>query len=154
MTKTPDRPLRERVRTYNSAAFPNYPAPDTNGYPARVDVSRRLAMFSATSPDYYETFRPKLDGPNEPFKPGSEPGTFVANEAYKDSPGAMLRLGNLSRMANASVRRGAARLAAWHKRNRLARRWTSPTCGKTGALALGVHAAFAMWPLVNMIING
>ena len=106
MTKSPNRPLRERVRTYDSAAFPNYPAPDTNGYPARVDVSRRLAMFSATSPDYYETFRPKLDGPNEPFKPGSEPGTFVANEAYKDLPGAMLRLGNLSRMANASVHSG------------------------------------------------
>ena len=106
MTKEPDRPLRERVRTYNQAAFPNYPAADSNGYPSRVDVSRRLAMFSASSPDYYETFRPKLDGPNAPVVPGKEPGTFVANEAYKDQPGAMLRLGNLSRLANASVHSG------------------------------------------------
>ena len=106
MTKEPDRPMRERVRTYNAAAFPNYPKPDADGYPPRVDVSRRLAMFSASSPDYYETFRPKLDGPNEPVVPGKEPGTFVANEAYKNAPGAMFRLGNLSRMANASVHSG------------------------------------------------
>jgi alkaline phosphatase len=53
-----------------------------------------------------ETFRPKLDGPNVPFIPGQEPGTFVANEAYKDSPGAIFQLGNLSRLANASVHSG------------------------------------------------
>ena len=66
MTKAPDRALRERVRVYEQAGFPNYPAPDAHGYPPRVDVSRRLAMFSASAPDYYETFRPKLDGPNDP----------------------------------------------------------------------------------------
>src|SRR4029077_1032036 len=66
MSKTPDKPLRERVRVYADAGFPNYPAPDQQGYPARVDVSRRLAIFSASSPDYYETFRPKLDNPNDP----------------------------------------------------------------------------------------
>ncbi len=103
MSQKPDRPLRDRVRTYSLAAFPNYPAPDASGYPPRVDVSRRLAIFSATSPDYYETFRPQLEAPNLPFVPGTEPGTFVANEAYKSSPGAMFRLGNLPRMANASV---------------------------------------------------
>ena len=106
MTKAPDRPMRERIRTYNAAGFPNYPKPDASGYPPRVDVSRRLAMFSASAPDYYETFRPKLDGPNEPVVPGKEPGTFVPNEAYKNAPGAMLRLGNLSQLANASVHSG------------------------------------------------
>lgn len=106
MAKAPDRPLRERVRVYAQAGFPNYPAPDANGYPARVDVSRRLAMFSASSPDYFETFRPALDAPRQIVVPGKERGTFVANEAYADAPGAMLRLGNLSRMTSASVHSG------------------------------------------------
>ena len=45
MTKTPDRPLCERVRTYNSAAFPNYLAPDTNGYPGRVAYRNQSNNF-------------------------------------------------------------------------------------------------------------
>ena len=77
MSQTPNVALRERVGVYEKAGFPNYPAPDAEGYPARIDVSRRLAIFSASLPDHYETYRPKLDGPNDPFKPGSEPGTFV-----------------------------------------------------------------------------
>ena len=40
-------PMRERVGIYDQAGFPNYPAPGSDGYPARVDVSRRLAMFAA-----------------------------------------------------------------------------------------------------------
>src|SRR6266545_1642304 len=55
MTKNPPPPPRERVRTYGQAGFPNYPAPGADGYPARVDVSRRLALFSASLPDHYET---------------------------------------------------------------------------------------------------
>jgi alkaline phosphatase len=94
------------VRVYAQAGFPNYPAPDADGYPARVDVSRRLAMFSASLPDHYETFRPRLDGPNVPTVDGKEKGTFEANEKYKDVPGAVLRLGNLSRLINASVHSG------------------------------------------------
>ena len=61
--RTPNVPLRERVGVYERAGFPNYPAPDAEGYPARVDVSRRLALFSASFPDHYETLRPKLDNP-------------------------------------------------------------------------------------------
>jgi alkaline phosphatase len=53
MTKETPAPLRERVRVYERAGFPNYPAPDAEGYPARVDVSRRLALFSASLPDHY-----------------------------------------------------------------------------------------------------
>ena len=74
--------------------------------PARVDVSRRLALFSASLPDHYETFRPKLDDPNDPTVAGKEPGTYVANERYKNVPGAVFRFGNLPAMANASVHSG------------------------------------------------
>lgn len=106
MATTPNVPLRERVRTYEKAGFPNYPAADAQGYPSRVDVSRRLAMFSASMPDHYETYRPKLDGPNEPTTPGAQAGTFTANEKYKNVPGAVLRFGNLPALANASVHSG------------------------------------------------
>jgi alkaline phosphatase len=106
MSATPNVPLRERVGVYAKAGFPNYPAPDAEGYPSRVDVSRRLAIFSASLPDHYETFRPKLDNPNEPTVKGEEPGTFKANEKYKDVPGVVLRRGNLSAMTRASVHSG------------------------------------------------
>jgi alkaline phosphatase len=106
MTSTPNVPMRERVRIYEKAGFPNYPLADKEGYPDRVDVSRRIAMFSASLPDHYETFRPRLDNPNDPTVPGKEPGTFEANERYKDIPGAVFRLGNLPRLANASVHSG------------------------------------------------
>ena len=43
---TPAAPMRERLRVYERAGFPNYPAPDADGYPARVDVSRRLALLA------------------------------------------------------------------------------------------------------------
>jgi alkaline phosphatase len=106
MTSTPNVPMRERVGIYERAGFPNYGTPDAEGYPARVDVSRRLALFSASLPDHYETFRPKLDGPNDPTVAGKEPGTYVANERYKNVPGAVFRLGNLPTMINADVHSG------------------------------------------------
>jgi alkaline phosphatase len=106
MSTTPNVPLRERVGVYDKAGFPNYPAPDADGYPSRVDVSRRLAIFSASLPDHYETFRPKLDNPNEPTEKGDQPGTSKANEKYKDVPGAVLRFGNLPAMMRASVHSG------------------------------------------------
>jgi alkaline phosphatase len=106
MSTTPNAPMRERVRVYERAGFPNYGAPDAEGYPARVDVSRRLAIFSASLPDHYETFRPKLDGPNDPTVAGKEPNTYVANERYKNVPGAVFRFGNLPAMINADVHSG------------------------------------------------
>jgi alkaline phosphatase len=106
MASVPNVPMRERVRVYERAGFPNYPAPDAQGYPERVDVSRRLAIFSASLPDHYETFRPKLDNPNEPTVAGKDSGTYVANERYKGVPGAVLRLGNLPAMINADVHSG------------------------------------------------
>lgn len=101
-----DVPLRERIGVYERAGFPNYPAPDASGYPDRVDVSRRIAIFSASLPDHYETLRPKLDGPNQPTEAGDKPGTFKANDKYKGVPGAVLRIGNLPAMMNASVHSG------------------------------------------------
>lgn len=101
-----DVPLRERIGVYDRAGFPNYPAPDADGYPDHVDVSRRLAIFSASLPDHYETLRPKLDGPNQPTEAGDKPGTFKANDKYKGVPGAVLRIGNLPAMMNASVHSG------------------------------------------------
>ena len=106
MTKTSAAPLRERVGTYDKAEFPNYPAADKDGYPARVDVSRRLAIFSAASPDYCETFRPKLDDPNNPTVEGQDKGTYDANPRYCDLPGAMRRLGNLPKYLNQGVHSG------------------------------------------------
>lgn len=106
MATIPNTPLRERIGVYDKAGFPNYPAADAEGYPSRVDVSRRLAIFSASLPDHYETMRPKLDHPNEPTQKADEPNTFKANEKYKDLPGAVLRLGNLPAMMGASVHSG------------------------------------------------
>ena len=106
MSKEAPVAMRERVRVYERAGFPNYGAPDAEGYPSRVDVSRRLALFSASLPDHYETFRPKLDDPNDPTVAGKEPGTYVANERYKSIPGAVFRFGNLPAMINADVHSG------------------------------------------------
>ena len=89
------------------AGFPNYPAPDADGYPSRVDVSRRLAIFSASLPDHYETFRPKLDNPERADREGRDrPDSFKANDKYKDVPGVVLRFGNLPAMMGASVHSG------------------------------------------------
>jgi len=106
MSTTPNVPLRERVGVYEKAGFPNYPAPDAEGYPSRVDVSKRLAIFSASLPDHYETFRPKLDNPNEPTVKGDQGDSFKANDKYKDVPGVVLRFGNLPAMIGASVHSG------------------------------------------------
>ncbi|WP_024575575.1 MULTISPECIES: alkaline phosphatase [unclassified Afipia] len=106
MSTIPNAPLRERIGVYDKAGFPNYPAPDAEGYPARIDVSRRLAIFSASLPDHYETMRPKLDHPNEPTQKADEPNTYKANDKHKDLPGAVLRLGNLPAMMGASVHSG------------------------------------------------
>jgi alkaline phosphatase len=101
----PGDAMRDKVGVYEKAGFPNYPAPNADGYPDRVDVSRRLAIFFAGFPDYYETFRPKVDGPFVPAVAGP-PGTYMPNDKYKDMPGAMLRTGNLPRSANQGVHSG------------------------------------------------
>ena len=131
MTTTPNVPMRERVRIYDKAGFPNYPAPDEDGYPSRVDVSRRLAMFSASVPDHYETFRPRLDNPNDPTVAGKEPGTFEANDTLQERArrGAAARQPAEVSQCQRAFRRGRdphrdrARAAS-----ACAGRWTTPRC--------------------------
>ena len=94
--------MRDKVGTYSDAGFPNYPPADERGYPPSVDVSRRLAMFYADFPDYYETYRPSLEGPRVPAVKSGPNGGFVANEKY-NVPGAQLRRGNLPRSAESGV---------------------------------------------------
>ncbi|AJY47809.1 alkaline phosphatase [Martelella endophytica] len=94
--------MREKVMTYDDAGFPDYADTDGDGYPDKIDVDRRFAIFSNNFPDYYETFRPKMDGPFEPSIKG-ENGEYVANEQYKDVPGAVLRVGNLPKNADTAV---------------------------------------------------
>jgi alkaline phosphatase len=96
---------RDKVGLYEKAGYPNYPPANADGYPERVDVSKRLAIFFAGFPDYYETFRPKLDGPFVPAVQGPD-RSYVANDKYKDVPGAMLRVGNLPRNASQGVHTG------------------------------------------------
>jgi alkaline phosphatase len=91
--------LRDRLQTYSAAQFPNYPAPDAEGYPAKVDVSRRLAMVYAAYPDYCDPGKPYMGGENQPTAaPASaqegDKQPAVANEEYC-KPGAARKIGNL-----------------------------------------------------------
>ncbi|WP_197711983.1 alkaline phosphatase [Polynucleobacter necessarius] len=74
-------PLREKVGVYAEAGYPNYPSADMQGYPNKIDVSKRLAFFYGSYPDHYETMHPKLDGT---FVPAikDEAGQFIANPKY------------------------------------------------------------------------
>ena len=74
-------PLREKVGIYADAGFPNYPKADTQGYPNRIDVSKRIAFFYGGYPDHYETMHPKLDGTFVPAIKGDD-GKYVANPKY------------------------------------------------------------------------
>jgi alkaline phosphatase len=95
-------PLRQRLGTYSESKFPNYPPADSNGYPDKVDVSRRLAFVFGSYPDHCDTGKPYLDGENVPAVPGTERGTFIANEQYC-VPGAIRRTGNLPFGINTGV---------------------------------------------------
>jgi len=96
-------PMRSRLGTYNLSQFPNYPAPNADGYPDRVDVSKRLAFVFSTYPDTCDAGRPYLDGENVPAVEGETKGTYVANEKNCAAPGAVRRTGNLPFNVNAGV---------------------------------------------------
>lgn len=98
----PGTEMREKVGTYAEAGFPNYEDKDGDGFPDKVDVSRRLFLNANNGPDHYETFRPKLDAP---FVPAiqNEKKEYVANEAYKDVPGAVLVTGIIPKSADSGV---------------------------------------------------
>lgn len=105
----PGDDMRNRIGTYEEAGFPNYPAPDADGYPAKVDVSKRLRLVFANVPDHYETYRPYMEGENVPAIKNGD-GVMVANEKYKDIQGAVFVPGNLPnkgpRAANQGVHTG------------------------------------------------
>ncbi|PKR88797.1 alkaline phosphatase [Pleomorphomonas diazotrophica] len=85
---------REKFQVGSNAGFPTYTDENKDGYPDKIDAGRRLAMFVSNYPDHYETFNPKLDGPFEPAVK-NEKGEYVANDKYKDVPGAIFVEGNL-----------------------------------------------------------
>ncbi len=103
-----DRPgtqLREKLGIYSGAGFPTYGTPDAEGYPASVDVKRRLAFVFAATPDYCATGKPSLDDPFVPAQQGSDGKSFVANEA-NCKPGAARITGNLPFGANLGIHSG------------------------------------------------
>jgi alkaline phosphatase len=94
----PGKDMRDKIGVYEDAGFPNYPAAGPDGYPATVDVSKRLVMTYGNTPDYYETFKPRLDGPLVPAVRDKD-GNAIPNPA-SNLPGAVLRTGNLPRSAD------------------------------------------------------
>jgi alkaline phosphatase len=100
----PAEQMRDKVGVYEKAGYPNYKDTDGDGYPDTLNVSKRLAIFFSNFPDYYETFRVKADGPFTPAV--QQDKIYVANEKYKDIPGAMLRTGILPRTASTGVHTG------------------------------------------------
>ncbi|WP_263772367.1 alkaline phosphatase [Propionivibrio soli] len=105
---SPEAEMRNKVGIYEGAGIPDY-QPNDEGYPVSVDVPRRLRFVFGATPDYYDTFRPFLDGEFVPAIKNAD-GVMVANEKYKDIPGAVLRVGNLpnkgSRAANQGIHSG------------------------------------------------
>ena len=93
--------LRDRLQTYASAGFPDYPPPDREGYPPSVDVDRRLAVVFAAYPDHCDAGRPHLAGENVPTTGAAEEKP-VLNES-NCVPGAARKLGNLPITARAGV---------------------------------------------------
>ena len=74
-------PLREKVGIYAEAGYPNYPKADIQGYPNKIDVSKRIAFFYGNYPDHYETLHPKMDGTFAPAVK-DDSGKYVANPKY------------------------------------------------------------------------
>ncbi|OOS06580.1 alkaline phosphatase, partial [Moraxella cuniculi] len=94
--------LREKIGVYQDAKWPNYEDKNNDGYPDDWNVSKRLAVFFAAYPDYYETLRPKLDGQFNPTTKDAQ-GNYIANDKYKTTTDAALRSGNLPRSADSGV---------------------------------------------------
>ncbi|NIX77533.1 alkaline phosphatase [Microvirga terricola] len=100
---TPGNQLRDKLGTYAEAKYPNYPAPNADGYPEKVDVSRRLAFVFGSYPDYCDLGRPYMNGENVPAVKAADGKTYVANEEYCKDPMAARRTGNLPLDANSGV---------------------------------------------------
>ena len=102
----PGERLRDKIGTYADAGFANYPPPDAEGYPAKVDVSRRLAFSFGAFPDHCTAGRPFLGGEFKPAVPAAGDGkSQVANEEFC-APGTTRMQGNLPVTANNGVHAG------------------------------------------------
>lgn len=99
--KKPGPLMRDKVGTYGKAGFPNYSDANGDGYPDSPNPSKRLAVGWANHPDYWETFKPKLDAPFNPTIQ-DENKNWVANDKYK-SDTATLIAGNLARTDSTEV---------------------------------------------------
>lgn len=97
--------LRDKLGVYADAGFPNYPAPDKDGYPATVDVSRRLAVVFAAYPDSCDGGRPHLGGERKPTVLGPDGKSYEANPE-DCSPTATRRAGLLPFTAGSGVHSG------------------------------------------------
>jgi alkaline phosphatase len=102
----PGQQLRDKLGVYAEAGFPNYPAPNAQGYPDKIDVSRRIAFIFGTYPDSCDTGHPYLEGEDVPAVAGATKETFIANEKYCTVPGAARRTGNLPPDAAQGVHSG------------------------------------------------
>ena len=92
-----------KLGTYNLSQFPNYPPANADGYPDKVDVSKRLAFVSRPIRTVATTAGPYLDGENVPAVEGETKGLYVANEKNCALPGAIRRTGNLPFNVHAGV---------------------------------------------------
>ena len=103
-----DRPgqlPRDKLATYGSAKFPNYPAPNADGYPSTVDVSRRLAVMFGAYPDHCFSGKPYTEGEFVPAVKGPDGKTGLANEAHC-TPKTVRLFGNLPFEALSGVHSG------------------------------------------------
>jgi len=101
-----DRPgqlLRDKLGTYNESLPPNYGPRDADGYPTKVDTSRRLAVAFGSYPDTCDTGKPFMDGERVPAVKGPDGKTNVANEKDCTGPLATRKQGNLPFDANSGV---------------------------------------------------
>ncbi len=101
-----DRPgqlLRDKLGVYQDSKLPNYGPLDAEGYPTKVDTSRRLAVVYGTYPDTCDTGRPAMDGERVPAVKGPDGKTNVANEKDCTAPLSARKTGNLPFDANNGV---------------------------------------------------
>ncbi len=102
----PGQTPREKLGVYQDAKAPNYPAPNAQGYPPSVDVSRRIALNFGTYPDNCFNAKPYLDGENVPAVAGATPNTYIANEKNCERPGSVRINGNIPFDANTETHSG------------------------------------------------
>ena len=93
--------MRDKVGIYAEAGYPAYKDENGDGYPDDVNVSKRLAVFIGNYPDHYKPTARRWTAPSS--RPSRMRRALHANAAYKDVPGAQLRIGNLPRTESTGV---------------------------------------------------